>query len=228
MMQLKRKLTWNDLLIIAANLVPVIGVWFFGWSAVEAFIVYALETLLVGVITVLKLLTLTIYRRTDTWYNHGNKMMVGGLFFILFFIVHYGMFAAIQTTIFSQVAGIVPKNKGMMHFFFHWYEYVNREILIMLGGMAVSHLARVFIPFLVNGEYKKASMMRVMFEPYGRIFIQQITVIVGSMFLSFGLGKVFILIFAAVKTIFEVLVDYEGFISKSLTELDKKTPPKNS
>ncbi len=225
-MQLKRKLTWGDWLIIAANLVPVIGVWFFGWSAVEVFIVYVLETLLVGILTVLKLLVVTFHKGSDTWYNKGTSTAVSGLFFILFFIVHFGMFAAIQTTIFSQVAGIIPPNKGAMYFFFNWHEFINKEILIMLAVMAVSYLARVFVPFVMNGEYKTDSMMKIMFQPYGRIFIQQFTVILGSMFLSFGFGKGFILVFALAKIFFEVMVNFESILNKTIKEMEEQNPPK--
>ncbi|MBL7722039.1 MAG: hypothetical protein JNK98_08605, partial [Chitinophagaceae bacterium] len=55
----RKKLTLADLILIAANLVPVFGVWFLGWDAVEAFIVYALETMIVGILTVGKLLVAT-------------------------------------------------------------------------------------------------------------------------------------------------------------------------
>jgi hypothetical protein len=53
-----------------------------------------------------------------------------------------------------------------------------------------------------------------MFQPYGRIFIQQITVILGSTFLSFGAGKLFILVFAFIKIFFEVIVDFNGIIRR--------------
>ncbi len=225
---LKRKLTRNDLILIAANLIPVYGVWFLGWSAVEVFVVYALETLLVGMLTVLKLLVVTAYRKKDIWYNKGNSTIVSGFFFIFFFIIHYGLFAAVQSTIFSESAKITPPGSGMMHFFFHWYEYVNKDIAIMLCGFAVSYLARSFVPFVAEGQYKTISMMRLMFQPYGRIFIQQVTVILGSMFLGFGFAKGFILVFALVKILFEVMVNFEGLIDKSMKDLEEENPSKTT
>ena len=217
---IKRKLTRDDIFIIVANLIPVYGVWFLGWSAVEVFIVYALETLIIGMLTFLKLGVATLFRGKDTWQNGDSSSQVSGLFFMLFFLVHFGIFAAVQTTIFSQAAGITPPNSGMMYFFFHWYEYINNDIAWMLGGFVISYLARSFIPFIIKGEYKTISMMRLMFQPYGRVFIQQFTVILGSMFLSFGLGKVFILVFATAKIFFEVYVDFEGMMNKKMGEME--------
>lgn len=217
----KKKLTQGDIFLIIANLVPVYGVWFEGWSAVEAFIVYALETMIIGIITIMKMLVATFFRGKDTWYNEGSSQQVSGLFFIFFFIVHFGLFALVQTTIFSQAADITAPGKGMMHFFFHWYEYINKDIGIMLIALGIGHLAKNFIPFIITGQYKTVSMMLLMFQPYGRIFIQQFTVILGSMFLSFGFGKGFILVFALAKTFFEIAVDFDGIIEQSMTKLKK-------
>src|SRR5262245_34063881 len=114
-----RKLATADIVAIVANLIPVYGVWIEGWSATEAFIVYALETLIIGVITLLKLGIITIVRRTDTWQNEGRSTTVSGLFFMFFFTLHFGLFAAIQTSIFAQSADINPPGTGLLHFFFH-------------------------------------------------------------------------------------------------------------
>lgn len=217
----KRKLKQDDIFAIIANLVPVYGVWFLGWSAIDAFIVYALETLLVGFLTLLKLGVMTLSKGKDKWYNNGATTEVSGIFFMIFFTLHYGLFAAVQSTLFSQSAGITPPGSGMMHFFFHWYTYINKDIAIMLGGFLVSNIARDFIPFIATNAYKQVSMMRVMFQPYGRIFIQQLTVILGSMLLSFGWGKGFILIFALSRILFEVYFDFNKILDKTMVELEK-------
>lgn len=224
----KRRLDRNELILVAANLIPVYGVWFLGWSAKEVFIVYALETLIVGMMTLLKMAVITLARKKDIWYNEGSSTPVSGLFFMAFFTLHYGLFAAVQSTIFSQSANITPQGSGMMHFFFHWYEYINRDIGYMLAGFVVSYFATSFVPFVVNGEYKTISMMRVMFQPYGRIFIQQFTVILGSMFLTFGWGKGFILVFAIAKIFFDVYVNFDKVIDKTMAEMKppSKSPPK--
>lgn len=221
---LKRKLSKADFFIILSNLIPVYGVWFLGWSAVDVFIVYALETLLIGAITILKMLIATLFKGKDTWYNQGTSSNVSGLFFIFFFILHFGLFAAAQTAIFSASANINPPGSGMLHFFFHFYEYINGDIAIMLAGFGISYLAWNFIPFLLRQEYKTTPMMLLMFQPYGRIFIQQFTVILGSMFLSFGLGKGFILVFAIAKIFFDIMVNFDGILNKSMKDLQKKDP----
>lgn len=219
----KRNLTRDDLFLVVANLLPVYGVWFLGWNAVDAFVAYALETLIVGVLTLLKMILVAMRGKKHVWYGAGGSTNTNGLFFIAFFIIHFGLFAAMQTAIFSQSAGITPPGSGMFHFFFHWLAYINKDIAIMLGGFIVSYLARSFIPFILTGEYKTISMARLMFQPYGRIFIQQFTVILGSMLLSFRLGKGFILVFALVKIFFEVYVNFDNVINRTVESMEKET-----
>ncbi len=215
-MILKRKLSTADIVLIAANLLPVYGVWFLNWHPTEAFIVYALETLIVGVITILKMLVITFVRKKDDWYSNGTTTRQSGFFFILFFIAHFGLFALVQTSIFSQSANITPPGSGLFHFFFNWYQYVNKDVALMLGSFVIGYLSKSFVPFIINGEYKTAPLMLVMFQPYGRIVIQQITVIFGSLFLTLGAGKAFILVFALVKILFDLFVDYHGILNKAM------------
>jgi hypothetical protein len=98
----------------------------------------------------------------------------------------------------------------------------------MLCGFAVSYFIGDLFLFLLKQEYRTTPMMMLMFQPYGRIFIQQFTVILGSMFLSFGWGKGFILVFAVAKIFFEVYVNFDEVINKSLKDLDKKNQDNNS
>lgn len=224
---LKRKYSPADLFTIAANLLPIVGVWFWGWSAVEVFTVYAMETLIVGIITVFQMAVVTLFARPrDTWYSRGTSTEQSGFFFIFFFILHYGIFAAVQSSIFAETAKIIPPGKGTLHFFFYWYTYINGDIALMLGAFVISYIAQQVIPFLTSGAYRTTPLMKIMFMPYGRIFIQQFTVIVGSMFLVFVGGKGFILVFAIAKLLFDLYVNMDKMVDRSIADMkEKNTQP---
>jgi hypothetical protein len=222
-MKIKKTLTPADYFLLLANLVPLYGVWYLNWKAIDVFVVYALETLVAGFFTILKLGTATVVRKTDEWVNGDSHSQVSGLFFILFFIAHFGLFAAVQTSIFSETAGIIPEGKGMLYFFFHWYRFINPDIAIMLSVFSLTYAIRNLLPFLANKEYKTTSMTRLMFEPYGRIFIQQFTVILGSMLLTFHLGKLFVLVFACIKIFFEVFLNMNEIIKDSVEKQEKQS-----
>jgi hypothetical protein len=66
-----------------------------------------------------------------------------------------------------------------------------------------------------------------MFEPYMRIFVQQVVVILGSIFLSFGAGKVFILIFIVVKIFFELFVNFGRFLDIAERRAKQKNEMQN-
>ena len=147
---------------------------------------------------------------------------------MLFFLVHYGLFVAVQTGMFIQVSGIGKEYRaGFFDFFIHWPRYLGPDAYYMLAGFIISYGFSMYWNFLRTRQYRTISMMQLMFQPYGRIFIQQVTVILGSMFLLFGAGKIFILIFAAVKIFFEVFVNYDGILNKAMDDM-KKNPDQNN
>ena len=226
---IKKKLTQSDWLLIAANLVPVYGVWFQNWSAKEVFIVYCFETIIIGFFTLLKLIIAGSIKKSDDWTNQSDiTTKQPAITFILFFLVHYGMFVTIQMGMFFSISGIgSDMGVGFFNFFYKWPSLITSEAYIMLGVFIVSYAFKNITEFVLSGEYRTASLGYIMFQPYGRIFIQQFTVIVGSIFLSFGAGKVFILVFTIVKIFFDVFVDMEGLLKKAAKDRLKTEESKN-
>jgi hypothetical protein len=209
----KRKLTINDYLLILVNIIPFLGVWLEGWDAKQLFIVYCLETVIVGIINVIKMACVTIFVKSkDVWENNGSTSMQSGWFFIFFFIIHYGFFVFIQTQIFFSVSGIIKDGS-----FFMKYSKIP-ELLgpggkLMLMIFVAYYTVQNLFGFFTSGKYKTISLGRLMFEPYIRIFVQQFVVILGSMFLTFGAGKIFVLIFIIIKIFFELFIQYDRILA---------------
>lgn len=215
---LKRRLTYYDIFLILINLVPVAGVWFNRWSATDVFIVYCLESVIAGLYNVLMMLVTTQIKKKDVWQNDNYRAMVSGYWFIVFFIVHYGFFIWIQMGIFLDVSGYKNHAFGftsVADFFIHLGENIPPAIQWILLLFIVSYGITVLKNFILTGAYKTASLGTLMFAPYARIFVQQFCVILGSFFLQFGAGAIFILIFAMVKTFFEIVLDYQKIITAS-------------
>ena len=83
----------------------------------------------------------------------------------------------------------------------------------MLLIFIVYYTTQSFFYFIEKGDYKNISMGELIFEPYIRIFSPQLIVILGSMFLTFGTSKIFILVFVAVKIFFEIIFNYQWFLN---------------
>lgn len=211
----KHRYTSTDIYLMILNLIPVVGVWVFGWKAVEVFIVYCLESVIIGIYNIFRLSLTAATRKTDTWNDKNpDESQVGSWFFPFFFLVHYGFFIAIQLSIFLSISGI-EKLYGISNawdFITHLPLYLSNNSKLLLVAFVVSHGLIVLKDYVLNGAYRTASMGAVMFEPYGRIFVQQFTVIAGGIFLAFNAGKVFITLFAGIKIFMDVFVNYDRII----------------
>lgn len=206
----RKRLTAGDWLMIAVNLIPIWGVWFHQWNAREVFLIYCLETILIGLVNILRMSITSFYRKEDVWNSTGSQQtMASSWLFICFFAVHYGFFVAIQLFIFWGTSGAeTALGISALQFVFHFPKYLSTDSLYWLGTMLISYLMIVLKEFILSGKYKTASLSLLMFEPYERIIIQQFTVIVGSLFLGLGAGKIFITIFAGMKIFVEVIMDF--------------------
>lgn len=187
-----------------------------GWSASEVFMVYCLESVIIGLFVILKLWIITLVRKKDDWNSTpDNKSPMSGYFFMIFFLVHYGFFIAIQLSIFLEVSGAEEKFgiSNAWDFIVHFRRYLSGNSEWLLAGLVISYTLITLKDFVLNGAFRILPMNIVMFEPYGRIFIQQFTVILGSFFLGLGAGKIFITVFALAKIFFELIVDSSGIVS---------------
>lgn len=213
---LKRKLSPAELVLLVVNLLPVFGVWFDNWNAREVFMVYCLETIIVGFYTLLKMAIAGTVRRSDVFNDTGDKKVhMPVFFFMLFFLVHYGFFVAIQMSIFLEASG-AKRELGISNawdLLIHFNRYLSGNGIWFLGGMVASYGLITIKDFILNGRFRTTPLMAVMFEPYGRIFIQQFTVIAGSLFLGMGAGKIFITVFAGIKIFFDVFLNYQSIVA---------------
>jgi len=217
-----RKLSISDYFLILANLIPVYGVWYEGWNAAQVFLVYCLETVIIGLFNVVKMGCVTIFvKPKDVWSTNGGITIVGGLFFIVFFIVHYGFFVFIQTQIFFGVSGFI-KDRSFLGSYSEIPAVLGDEGQLLLLIFITYYTLHTLYNFFLSGEYKTISMGKLMFQPYGRIFVQQFVVIVGSMFLAMGFTDIFILVLVLVKIGFELFTNFDGFIDKAEAESKKK------
>jgi len=221
---IKRTLTRADYFLIAANLVPVVGALFFNWNAKEIFLVYCLETIIIGILNLIKMGIVTAVRKKDKWYNNNSYTMQSGLFFMFFFLIHYGLFVTVQMGIFFGASGMGDgTNLTLFSFFYKWPDLLTNDSVVMLIAFGIGYGFKMIYEFIRSGEYKTTPLMVIMFQPYGRIFIQQFTVIIGSLFLSFGAGTIFIIVFAAVRILFEVYFNFDQILSKAMIDMRKQS-----
>ena len=183
------------------------------------FLIYCLETVIIGFYNVIKMIIVTIVKKRDSWEANNSVFLVSGWFFILFFIVHYGFFVLIQMALFGGVSGYIGDSPfGFFAFIFNITKYLAPATKVLLYGFFMVYGIRMCMDFIITRRYRITSLNSLMFQPYLRIFIQQFVVILGAMFLELGAGKLFMLIFVVVKIWFEYYINIDKILAMSKSD----------
>lgn len=165
--------------LVVANLVPLVGVLFFGWSLFGVIAVYWLENGVIGAYAVLRIALAG--ETADT----PSKV-----FLAPFFLVHYGGFwlghGVFLVSLFGDGggfgAGPMPGGGAVV-------------------ALALSHGTSFVMNYLVGGERKTASPTLEMFRPYGRVVLLHVVILVGGMLIdALGAPTAALALFVGMKT----------------------------
>lgn len=202
----KLRLDLGAIPIILWNLTPLAGVLFFGWKPITVFICYALETVVVGLFNVLRLLVVYRYGLPPKPTETGVK----GLGIIPFFLVHYYFFVFVQLTVFFGFG----EGNIFLGPFKAIATFMDTRSTFVALAIYVANCTALFVnDFMLTGAYKNRTMAEQMFEPYLRIIVQQFVVILGSMFFQLtGSGWPVLVIFIAFKMYLDLLIRSAGFM----------------
>ena len=99
------KFTPAVLVLIAMNLIPLVGVFWFGWDAATIVFLYWIENVVIGILNVIKMLT-----ARGTSVRQGGKSSIGSALFLSgFFAFHYGFFCFGHYLFLTSVYDTLPK-----------------------------------------------------------------------------------------------------------------------
>ncbi|MBC7769130.1 MAG: hypothetical protein H7124_10120 [Phycisphaerales bacterium] len=189
---------WPVAAAVALNLIPIVGVMFWGWSAFALIFLYWLENLIIGVRTVLSMLISGLRSSGLHW--------AGVLMFCAFFTVHYGLFCYGHGTF---VVGIFAGDRlgesglglaGAARALFA----LQPNLVWGLWSIVLWQVVQ-FILFIARGEATKTDPLSLMAAPYPRIFILHLAIILGG-FLVMLLEEPMagLVMLALVKTAYDV------------------------
>lgn len=167
--------------IVLGNMVPLIGVLFWGWELFEIFYIYWIENVIVGVFTWIRMLALGM--------RHGIGGILGALFMCAFFTVHYGLFCKVHGMIMTEIFygdkltfELTEQNLLLLP----WLIGMQGYIYALLGIILVEAIFNMSALRKDLTHGKEIGM--VMMAPYGRIIILHVTILIGgglSMWLGF-------------------------------------------
>lgn len=171
-----RSKTWPLALVISLNLIPVIGVLFWGWSAFALIALYWLENLVIGVRTLMSMVANAAVTGGESW--------LAALFFGAFFTFHYGLFCFGHGVFVMALFGgnlngdtilDLPTTVRML------FES-QTNLLIGFAGIVAWQVVQ-FIRFIVGGEVRRTNVLELMGSPYPRIIALHVTIIFGGFLL---------------------------------------------
>lgn len=200
-------LTPSSLALIAANLVPLAGVVFWGWSVFDVLIVFWMENFVIGVMNILRMASRLFLCR--------DFEAIGT---IPFFCFHYGIFAFVHLGF--VLAFFAPDDvlalTGVTRtasFKDPWqiYDFLmsQRELVLTAAGLFASHMVSYIVNFIGSGEYKNIPVKILMFQPYGRVIALHLLVLLGG-FIVTKLGQPMIVLIILV--IGKIWFDYQAHI----------------
>jgi hypothetical protein len=170
----------NPLVVIGliVDLLPIYAVLAWGWNAVPLVMLYWMENVIIGVMTVPRLLV--------SGARFGIGGVIGGAFMSAFFAFHYGMFCFVHGVFlvafasfsgsegmasapFMDIAGIFQFGLASgLHIDWIIYALVAFQILVFA------------VEFIWKGEWKRANPGEEMAAPYGRIVILHFGIFLGA------------------------------------------------
>lgn len=149
--------------LIAANLVPLLGVAAFGWDLGLVFLLYWAESAVILVFSLVKV---------------GLVARLAGLFLIPFFVVHTGVFM-LGHLVFIGALFVDRPADG-------WSDWLA-DLGLGIAVLFLSHLVSFAVNTVWRGE-RQRDANAVMKGFYGRIVVMHLTIIFGG-FLAVALGS---------------------------------------
>ncbi len=170
---------------------------------------YFLETIIIGVIHLVKLWLVNKYGKKST----NPQWQMSAIPLMLFFTLHYGMFVAVQSvfafTLFqSNISGL----EDGFHII-HNYTYIlgSEGMSLILASIIINNLSYFYTNFWRNEKYRDYAPDNIFMKPYVRIFIQQFVVILAFFFyMVFNSG----MMAAVLLILFRLFVDLTLFSIK--------------
>ncbi len=156
--------------ILLPNIIPLVGVLFFDWSAFTIILAYCLENIVIGFFHLLKIRIARFEPSVSIPPDAYKKIfffpppVAGRLLFCIFFTLHYGFFCFFHIEILSFLA-------NMMHtpLVFTWVLILTLIPLLIEHGQSYVHEYTQKVPAKPNLDKKQ--MISLLTDPYRRIVV---------------------------------------------------------
>jgi hypothetical protein len=159
--------------LVAANLVPVAGVLFWGWSAFALILLFWMENVVVGLFFLLRMLCAD---------PADPALWLAKLFMVPFFCFHYGMFTAFHGMFVFMLFGEGDyRVQGLQVLEPALRAASDYGLWLAAGVLLASHFFSFLWNYLYRGEFRSVQLRTLMAKPYHRIVVLHVGIILGGM-----------------------------------------------
>ncbi len=181
--------------LILSNIMPVLGVIFMGWQAFAILFLFWFENIVIGISNVFKMATVT----------SDNTRMGAKVSAISFFIVHYGIFTLVHGIFIFVIFGGFFEETEPSSVFDIFGKFADLQLWWAILALIISHAVSFFTNYIGKGEYKNTTLNQLMGQPYGRVVILHVTIIIGGFLVAlFGSPVVGLILLIALKTFIDI------------------------
>lgn len=160
--------------LVAANLAPLLGVLLWDWRVFDLVLLFWAENVVIGVVNVLRMLC----ARPATPIHLGQRLSR-----IAFFCVHYGLFTFVHGMFVLTLFGSPVPGEPMPP-----WDALGRlqtSLLLPFAALAVSHGVSFVTNYLGRGEYRRIDLTQLFTQPYSRVIVLHLVVLVGGALVFF-------------------------------------------
>jgi hypothetical protein len=190
--------------LIVANLIPLLGVLFLGWSVWNILVIYWLENGIVGAFNVFRMARAEGTPAADDsnfTFNGRPAATASKSALLTFFVVHYGIFWFVHGIFVFTLPAFMLVSPDPIE----GLSIQPGSVLVAGIALALSHGLSFWWNYLRGGEYRRATSAGLMFAPYRRLIALHLTIIFGSMAIMFtGAPAAAVAILVVVKTVLDV------------------------
>ena len=181
---------------------PMIGVIFFQWDLFSIMFLYWLENIVIGLFNVLKMSVVKNVYQISIANNLPDSSNIVIKFFqtfgkflkwayIMFFVFHYGIFTFVHGMFIFAV--FYDHSSNISNMGYNWSTFISDSgifngIILSFLMLIVSHGISFRTNFIGKEEYKKIQFQKLIMEPYNRVIVTHLTIIIGA-FIITGIGR---------------------------------------
>lgn len=161
--------------LVAANLFPLAGVLWLGWDTFTLLFLFWLENVVIGFFNAL---------RMATAQGDGPAAAARKVFLVPFFLIHYGGFTLVHGVflfaLFHGDGGLAATGPAGLPGQ-AWAQVRALHLGWSLLALFLSHGVSFAANTLQRGEYRRARLDQLMAQPYRRVIIMHLTVLLGGL-----------------------------------------------